>query len=158
LTLILLLIVSTTAAQDTTTFTLTCYTVDKDFNMTITVGYTSVGGDHFYGSGFDFVTEAGNYPDALMVTPLSYDPFPTLGFASIGDKDEPSVTDPVIHIKLYGAPLPECGVEVTPEPLPPFLIEITTSCPFSAIDAASGLPYCYVPLPSGCVPLPEAYK
>jgi hypothetical protein len=156
LAILLLLISGVVSAQDQTTFTLNCYEVDSEQNITIHLGYSTTVVEHYIGSGLDFTTEVGTYPDAFTVKLNSYDPYPALGLALVSDRSLPDIVEPVVvSIPLSISGLPVCGQEATPAPLPPST-PVPTPCAHQARNEATGKMYCYQPLPGGVIPLPDA--
>lgn len=143
-----------------TTFSQHCYEVHSDA-VTVYFGYTSNAERHYMGSGYDFITAVGEYPDAFTVyagempaPELPYVAFTEL--VSTGDSALDAVTGGVgetVTIAFDWLTLPVCGqppIE-TPAPTP-----TDEPCSAIAIDAGTGLPYCYAPTDNGLVPLPPA--
>lgn len=151
-----LLISGAVSAQDQTTFTLNCYEVDGEQNTVLHIGYSASAVEHYIGSGLDFTTEVGTYPDAFTVQLNPYDPYPALGLALVSERSLPDIVEPVVaSIPLSTSGLPVCGQESTPAPLPTS-IPVPTPCAHQAVNGATGKLYCYQPLPGGVIPLPDA--
>lgn len=155
--LLLALMAAPVLAQETqTTFTLTCYEMDSEQHVTIHLGYTSSAVEHYVGSGLDFTTTVGAFPDSLTVTLNAYDPYPALGLTTERPTTYPGITDRItVSIPLTLEGLARCGEVPTPARVPA-TTPTAAPCAHRAVNSATGEPYCYEPLPGGLVPLPDA--
>lgn len=146
-----------------TTFAQYCYEPTPDGAVILHFGYTADAPHRYVGDGYNFVTRVGEYPDVLTAVIDSMDaPLSVIALTRVVAVDPVDTVDRMnlgagetVVIAFDWQTLPVCGQPPTetptPEPTP-----TDAPCDAIAIDAATGLPYCYTPDGSGLVPLPPA--
>ncbi|MCA0453421.1 MAG: hypothetical protein LCI00_05560 [Chloroflexi bacterium] len=166
LTTLLISIVAVTpiAAQDLPPEPATTFSVDcvepTNTGVIVWFGYETNMAAHWMGSGFDFITVVGRHPRALSIIGEGDPPeLPDLLGFGRWDESIPGIEDVVetVHLPITLPGIEPC--DASPMPEEP-LVEPTRPpvCLATAINSATGEPYCYQPTASGVIPLPPALQ
>lgn len=131
-------------APDFTEFVVTCQVQTPD-SITIQWGYSSSGGELWFGSGMEFVTEAGDHPfyfQTILDLPNVEIPVISLGHMVEVAPAMEEYQNVIIEFVLDG--LPDCDnmPEPTPSPTP-----TPPVCPAWSYESSLGIMICLWDLP-----------